>query len=362
MSTAGDGLSAAGGAGRTREPRPAPGPAVTAATATDAPGASHAAPSPPTDADAGPPRAPSADGPGGGHRRWGWQRTLRGEVASEFLGTFVLILLGNGVTAMSIAALNQSGRGAEAFAASGDWLLLAIGWGLAVMFAVYVAGGVSGAHLNPAVSIVLAARRGFPWRKVPAYAAAQVAGAFCGAAVVYLNYKGAIDSMEVAGRMTRGEPDSLSGFAIFATAPAPYFESWVGPFVDQVIGTALLAGLLFAVTEQLNPAVRATLGPMLIGLIVVAIGVSMGANAGYAINPARDLGPRLLAGLAGWGDLALPGDYGKVNGYMWVPIVGPIVGALLGGTIYDRFIGGTMRARAAAEEEAVVGRMTPDGS
>jgi glycerol uptake facilitator protein len=305
--------------------------------------------------------APAPGGRGPGHRRWGWQRTIRGELASEFLGTFVLILLGNGVTAMSIAALNQSGRGAEAFAASGDWLLLAVGWGLAVMFAVYVAGGVSGAHLNPAVSIVLAARRGFPWRKVPAYAAVQVFGAFCGAAVVYLNYKGAIDSMEVAGKMTRGEPDSLSGFAIFATTPAPYFDSWVGPFADQVIGTALLAGLLFAVTEELNPAVRATLGPMLIGLIVVAIGVSMGANAGYAINPARDLGPRLLACVAGWGELALPGNYGKVNGYLWVPIVGPILGALLGGLIYDRFIGGTLKAREEAGIEAEVGRTTADG-
>lgn len=285
-----------------------------------------------------------------------------GELASEFLGTFVLILLGNGVTAMSIAALNQSGRGAEAFAASGDWLLLAIGWGLAVMFAVYVAGGVSGAHLNPAISVLLAARRGFPWRKVPAYAAVQVLGAFCGAAVVYLNYKGAIVSMETTADMTRGAPDSLPGFAIFATAPAPYFDSWVGPFADQIIGTALLAGLLFAVTEQLNPAVRATLGPMLIGLIVVAIGVSMGANAGYAINPARDLGPRMLAWVAGWGDLALPGDYGKVNGYMWVPIVAPILGALLGGVLYDKLIRGPLQARAEAEPEPPVGRLDPDGA
>nr|WP_246852241.1 MIP family channel protein [Patulibacter sp. SYSU D01012] len=313
----------------------------------------HGAAPPPPDAGA-PPRAP-------GHRRWGWQRTVKGEVASEFLGTFVLILLGNGVTAMSIAALNQSGRGAEAFAASGDWLLLAIGWGLAVMFGVYVAGGVSGAHLNPAVSILLAARRGFPWRKVPAYAAAQVAGAFVGAAVVYLNYKGAIDSMEVAAKMTRGEPDSVPGFAIFATTPAPYFDSWIGPFADQVIGTAMLAALLFAVTEELNPAVRASLGPVLIGLIVVAIGVSLGANAGYAINPARDLGPRLLAWVAGWGSVAMPGDYGNVNGYLWVPIVGPIVGALVGGFVYDRFVGGVLKAREEAGVEAEVGRTTADG-
>lgn len=309
--------------------------------------------------ETGPPAAASGNGNG---KRWSWQRTVWGELVSEFLGTFVLILLGTGVTAMAIAALNQSGRGDLAFAAGGDWLLLGFGWGLAVMFGVYVAGGISGAHLNPAVSVLLAARRGFPWRKVPAYSAAQVLGAFCGAAVVYLNYKGAIVGMETATNATRGTEDSLSGFAIFATYPAPYLDSWVAPFADQVIGTALLAALLFAVTEQLNPAVRATLGPMLIGLIVVAIGVSMGANAGYAINPARDLGPRLLAWIAGWEGLAVPGDYGNVNAYMWVPIVGPILGALLGGWLYDRLIGGTLKVRVEAEQEQAIGRTNPDGA
>lgn len=352
MSTAGTGWTADGAAAVDRRAADA---GVRAATA-EAPTARAAGPAPP---DAHRPDVPAAGG--GNGRRWGWQRTVCGELASEFLGTFVLILLGCGVTAMAIAALNQSGRGDLAFAAGGDWLLLAFGWGLAVMFGVYVAGGVSGAHLNPAVSVLLAARRGFPWRKVPAYSAAQVLGAFCGAAVVYLNYKGAIVGVENAAGATRGEPDSLSGFAIFATYPAPYLDSWIGPLADQVIGTALLAALLFAVTERLNPAVRASLGPMLIGLIVVAIGVSMGANAGYAINPARDLGPRLLAWVAGWKELAMPGNYGNVDAYLWIPIVGPILGALLGGWLYDRLIGGTLAVRSEAEQEHVIGRENPDG-
>src|ERR671931_1049207 len=111
-----------------------------------------------------------------------WRQTVWGELLAEFLGIFVLISFGDGVVAMAVAALNQSGRGPEIFAASGDWLIIGWGWGMAVTFAVYVAGGVSGAHINPAVTIAFALRRGFPWSKVPGYVAAQVVGAFAGAA------------------------------------------------------------------------------------------------------------------------------------------------------------------------------------
>jgi glycerol uptake facilitator protein len=112
-----------------------------------------------------------------GTRRWRWQQSVLGEHVAEFLGTMIIILLGCGVVAMAVAALNQSGRGDLIFAASGDWLLIAWGWGFAVCFAVYVAGGVSGAHLNPAVTLALAWRRGFPWHKVPGYLGAQLRGA-----------------------------------------------------------------------------------------------------------------------------------------------------------------------------------------
>ena len=109
-------------------------------------------------------------------RRWKWQQSTWGELVAEFLGTFVLIAFGDGVVAMAVAALNQSGRGTLIFDASGDWLLIAWGWGFAVCFAVYVAGGVSGAHINPAVTLAFALRRKFPWHKVPSYWAAQIAG------------------------------------------------------------------------------------------------------------------------------------------------------------------------------------------
>ncbi|HWK30425.1 MAG TPA: MIP family channel protein [Solirubrobacter sp.] len=280
-----------------------------------------------------------------------WRRTTLGELGAEFLGTFVLICFGDGVVAMAVAALNQSGRGTEIFQASGDWLLITWGWGFAVTFGVYIAGGISGAHINPAVTIAFAARRGFPWRKVPGYIAAQLVGAFLGAALVYVVYKGAIDSYERAHHIVRGDASSVTTYSIFATFPAKYFATWVGPFVDQVVGTAFLVAFVFAVVDEHNQAVGANLAAVVIGFIVVAIGLSFGANAGYAINPARDFGPRLFALIAGWGKVAIPGNYGNINGYLWIPIVGPIVGGLIGAVVYDVGIRDTLRARGTEEPE-----------
>ncbi|HEY6331897.1 MAG TPA: MIP family channel protein [Blastocatellia bacterium] len=277
-----------------------------------------------------------------------WRTTVWGEWLSEFLGTFVMISFGDGVVAMAVAALNQSGRGTMPFQASGDWLLITWGWALAVTVAVYVAGGVTGAHLNPAITISNAVRRGFPWKKVVPYISAQLAGAFAGAALVYLNYKDAIASYEHAQGIIRGTlggpADSTATFSIFATFPAPYLgTSVVGPLVDQVIGTMFLVMVIFAISDNLNLAPAANLGPFIVGLLVAAIGMSFGANAGYAINPARDFGPRLFAWMAGWGNVALPG----IRNYFWVPIVGPLVGGVLGALIYDGFVHSVLAARAA---------------
>lgn len=291
--------------------------------------------------------------------RRGWRTTVWGEVCSEFLGTLILIAFGDGVVAMVVAALNQSGRGEQIFAASGDWLLIAWGWALAVTFGVYVAGGISGAHLNPAVTVALAIRRAFPWNKVLPYIGAQVFGAFAGAAVVYLNYRHAIASFEHARGVVRGAlggpGDSTVTFSIFATFPAGYYGGdVVGPLLDQVIGTMFLMILIFALIDTFNQPPRANLAPLLVGLTVAAIGMSYGANAGYAINPARDFGPRMFAWMAGWGRVALPG----VNNYFWVPIVGPLVGGVLGAFIYDFFIRSVLEARGfpAATDAEVEGR------
>ncbi len=284
-----------------------------------------------------------------------WRRTTVGEYAAEFLGTAILIALGDGVVAMAVAALNQSGRGTEIFQASGDWLLITWGWGFAVTFAVYVVGGVSGAHINPAVTVSLALRRGFPWQKVPGYIAAQMLGAFAGAALVYAVYKGAIDSYERANDITRGEANSVPTYSIFATFPAKYLGNWIGPFVDQIVGTAFLVGFIFALTDDLNQPVRANLAPLLVGFVVVAVGISFGANAGYAINPARDFGPRVFAWIAGWGEIAMPGNYGNVNTFFWIPIVGPLLGGVIGAFLYDGVVRDTLVARgetpAAGVEE-----------
>jgi glycerol uptake facilitator protein len=285
---------------------------------------------------------------GTGRSTPGWRTTTGGELVAEWLGTFVIICFGDGVVAMAVAALNQSGRGTKIFDASGDWLLIGWGWGFAVTFAVYVAGGVSGAHLNPAVTVALAARRGFPWAKVPSYIVAQVFGAFVGALLVYVVYKGAIDSYERANDITRGDPNSVPTYSIFATFPAPYFKTVIGPLVDQIVGTAFLVCFIFAVIDEFNQPVRANLAPIAVGFIVVAVGLSFGANAGYAINPARDFGPRLFAWIAGWGKVAIPGNYGNIDGYLWIPIVGPIIGGLVGAYAYDFAIRDVLIARGEA--------------
>jgi len=280
---------------------------------------------------------------------------LLGESAAEFLGTFVLICFGDGVVAMAVAALNQSGRAANAstiFMASGDWLLITWGWAVAVVFGVYVAGGVTGAHINPAVTLGFAVRGELPWKKVPAYWVAQVAGAFVGAALVFLVYHDAISSYESVNHVTRGDLNSVVTYSIFATFPAPYFHgNWVGPLIDQIVGTAFLLMFVAALVDRRNLAPQANLTPWLVGLAVAGIGMSFGANAGYAINPARDFGPRLFAAIAGWGQTALPGNGVGFSNYFWIPIVGPLVGGVIGILVYDFVIKGILVARGVTEAE-----------
>jgi glycerol uptake facilitator protein len=276
---------------------------------------------------------------------------LWGECLAEFLGTFVLIAFGDGVVAMAVAALPGSGRAQSPttiFLAAGDWLLITWGWALAVVFGVYVAGGVSGAHLNPAVTLAFAIRRRFAWAKVLPYMLSQLVGAFVGAALVLAVYAAAIGAFDSASKGPKVNGHTLASFSIFATFPAPYFhgDMW-GPLLDQIVGTMFLLMLIAAVIDLRNTAVQANLGPLVIGFAVAAIGMSYGANAGYAINPARDLGPRLLAWVGGWGDLAMPGNGPWFAGYFWVPIIGPLIGGAIGVILYDLFIGDVLHARLA---------------
>lgn len=241
--------------------------------------------------------------------------TLR-EVAAEFLGTFTLIVFGVGVVAQVVL-----GGGSH-----GDYFSINIGWGVAVMLGCYVAGGVSGAHINPAVTLALAVHRGFAWRKVVPYVLAQFAGAIAASAVVYVTYLEAINDFEPTRTLTTA--------GIWSTYPQDYLSNVPGGLVDQIVGTALLMMIIFAVTDERNMAVPSVFSPVIVGSTVFVIGMTYGLNAGYAINPARDLGPRLFTAFAGWGDQVFTAhDY-----WWWVPVVGPCIGAVLGGLVYDLLI------------------------
>ncbi|HEY1822034.1 MAG TPA: MIP/aquaporin family protein [Trebonia sp.] len=279
---------------------------------------------------------------------------LWGELLSEFFGTFVLIAFGDGVVAVAVAGLPGSGRAATPttiFLAAGDWLLITWGWAMAVAFGIWVAGGVSGAHINPAVTLAFAVRRRFAWAKVLPYWGAQVFGAFVGAALVWLVYVNAINQFNFAAHTPKSGGQALATYSIFATFPAGYFHGgYAGPLIDQVVGTAFLLIFVVALIDLRNTAVGSNLAPLAIGLAVAAIGMSYGPNAGYAINPARDFGPRLLAYFGGWGKVALPGTYHALlgpnfTGYFWIPIVGPLIGAVIGIVLYDLFIGDVLHAR-----------------
>ena len=243
--------------------------------------------------------------------------TLIPEMIAEFLGTFVLILFGTGAVAMVM--LFPTGHPGETI--HGGFTNITLGWGLGVTMGVYVAGKVSGAHLNPAVSLALAVFRGFPWRKVIPYSVAQTAGAFCAAGVVFLDYRLAF---------LKVDPSLEKTASVFTTFPA-FPAALQAGFIDQVIGTALLLLLILAITDELNAPPGSNLSALMIGLIVVAIGISFGGMHGYAINPARDFGPRLFTVVAGFRNNGLT-DGSHV---WWVPVLAPLLGGLLGAAVYD---------------------------
>lgn len=234
------------------------------------------------------------------------------ELLAEFFGTMVLMMFGNGAVAMFVLF----GNGVP----GGSWTNINLGFGLGVTMGIYVAGRISGAHINPAVTLAVAAYRGFPWRKVIPYCIAQVVGAFCGAAVVYLDFLAAFHNVDPGLTKTAG---------VFATSPYQGLIS--AGLVDQTIGTAVLVFLIFAIIDDRNQPPQANLIPVLIGLVVVAIGMSFGGMHGYPINPARDFGPRLFTVVAGFRNNGLT-DGAPI---FWIPIVGPLVGGLIGGAAYD---------------------------
>jgi glycerol uptake facilitator protein len=199
---------------------------------------------------------------------------------------------------------------------------------------------------------------------------AQVLGAFVAAALLFLIYHQAIDAFNLAAKTPKSGGQALATYSIFATFPAKYYAgSAIWPLVDQITATAFLLIFVVAITDSRNSMPSGNLAPVLVGYAVFAVGTSLGANTGYAINPARDFGPRLFAFFAGWGKVALPGTYNVAgfhfSNYFWVPIVGPIVGGIIGVILYDFFIGDILHARLKAQaggqlEEVPVGREGPE--
>ncbi|WP_375484390.1 MIP/aquaporin family protein [uncultured Jatrophihabitans sp.] len=245
---------------------------------------------------------------------------LLGALLAEFVGTMILILFGDGVVAQVNAATDGSLGGHDAIAWS---------WGIAVTLAIYVAGRRSGAHINPAVTVSLAVFEGFAWRKVMPYIGAQFLGAFTGALLVRWNYT------ETLAKVDPGHTMKTQG--VFSTLPGngslPVSE-W-GALRDQIIGTAVLLLVIRALGDVRNSPPLANMAPLMIGLLVVVIGMALGADAGYAINPARDFGPRMASFITGYGT-AFRDQYGNL--YFWVPIVGPLIGGLVGSGLYSLLV------------------------
>ncbi|MBI4889238.1 MAG: aquaporin family protein [Acidobacteria bacterium] len=239
------------------------------------------------------------------------------ELAAEFIGTMLILVFGSGVCAM----VSLFGTGAPGEVVNGGYTNITLGWALGVAFAAFCTIRISGAHLNPAVTLAVAVFRGFAWGKVVPYCLAQIAGAFAGVALVFFNYREAIHGFDPQLEKTAG---------MFTTFPA-FPDALSAGFFDQVIGTALLLFLVFALTDERNFKVPASAVPFLVGLVVLAIGISFGKLHGYAINPARDFGPRLFTVLAGYRNNGLTDG----TGIWWIPIAGPLAGGLVGAGLYD---------------------------
>lgn len=259
-----------------------------------------------------------------------------GELISEALAMFIIIAFGDSVACMYVLYDPSPYQNA--------YWGVCIAWGLAVTIAIYATGSVSGTHANPAVTLALALFRGFSWSKVVPYWIAQIIGAFLGASIVYVLFGPVIDHYNEVHQLTR-EAGGAAG--VFFTHPGLAVTP-MHALLDQIILTAFLLFGIFAITEQYNEmAPGANSGALMIGLLVATIGASMGYLEAWAINPARDFGPRLFAFFAGWGRSALPSP----DNYWWVPIVGPLIGGVVGGAAYQYLVHPFLPARQRALEE-----------
>ncbi|KAG8519999.1 Aquaporin-10 [Galemys pyrenaicus] len=283
----------------------------------------------------------------------GWLRIrslLARQCLAEFLGVLVLMLITQGAVAQTVTSEETKGNFFTNFLAGS----------LAVVIAIYVGGNVSGAHLNPAFSLAMCLLGRLPWTKLPIYCFVQLLSAFCASGITYALYYGnrgvrvgdrvlwgGLNEQRWKSRIPLFPADALQNYtggnltvtgpketaSIFATYPAPYLTLKNG-FLDQVLGTGMLMVGILAILDKKNKPVPAGLEPVAVGLLILAIGLSMGANCGFPLNPARDLGPRLFTYVAGWG----PEVFSAGNGWWWVPVAAPLVGATLGTGVYQLLV------------------------
>jgi glycerol uptake facilitator protein len=274
------------------------------------------------------------------NEKGGWLvKTPKGEVIAEFIGSFLLIFIGAGCVASLV--LNGS--------AFGMWEISII-WGLGIALALYMTAAISGAHINPAVTLSLALYRKFPWAKFFPYVCAQLAGTFTGAAVVYLLYFQAFSSYQKSNGILIGSKESQELASIFATYPAPYLNWLSAGLIEMAITAVLIAGILSFIDERNAFAPPKFLFPLAVGLLVAILGGAFGSLTGFAMNPARDFGPRLFTFIAGWGKVALP----ATDFYFLIPIIAPLIGAVIGGAAYDRLISKYLSNEEKNPEELVV--------
>lgn len=229
----------------------------------------------------------------------------------EFIGTAILVLFGDGVVASNLLKKSKG--------ENGGWVVVTIAWGLAVMLGVFISGPYSGAHLNPAVTLGLAAAGTFSWSLVVPYIVAQMLGGFTGAVLVYLYYKDHYDATD----------DPAAKLATFCTAPA--IRNYGRNLFSEIVGTFVLVFVILALSIDGNTSEvgMGVLGAFPVAMLIIALGMSLGGTTGYAINPARDLAPRIAHAI-----LPIKGKGTNDWGYSWVPVAGPIIGGFIAAALY----------------------------
>ncbi|KAF9011828.1 aquaporin-like protein [Cyathus striatus] len=248
---------------------------------------------------------------------WFHRQMIR-EPMAEFLGVAILIIFGAGVDCQVVLSGNE-----------GNYLSISFGWAVGTAMGVWASGGISGGHINPAVTLALATWRGFPWKKVPIYIFAQLMGGLAGGALVYANYFHAIDIFE-GGQGIRTQATA----SLFSTYALDYMTA-VSCFFSEFLATAVLMIMVLAVGDKNNTPTPSGLAPLFLFLLILGLGASLGMQTAYALNPARDFGPRLFLSMAGYGKAVY--TY-RSHYWIWCPILGPFLGAQAGTVFYDMFL------------------------